>query len=318
MYHSGMSTLGASGSKLRAALAAALMLLLAGCGGAPHRGPPLAIGVESQYADVLRQIGGPYIRVRAVLSNPNTDPHAFEASPAVAREVSGAALVVMNGLGYDAWIRRLMAASPAAHRQVIDVRRLLDLPADTANPHLWYDPRTMPAVAVAAARAFSALDPAHAVYFQTQAQRFEASLHAWRAALRAFRAHHGGTAVAVSEPVANALLEAAGCRILTPLALQLAVMNGTDPAPQDVAAQRALLRHHQVQVLVYNQQVTDPLTASFLQLAHAAHIPVVGVYETLPQGYHYQDWMLAELQALRAAVTQGVSTRTLGTAAGAP
>ncbi len=318
MYHSGMGTLGASGSKLRGGLAAALVLLLAGCGGAPHRGPPLAIGVESQYADVLRQIGGPYIRVRAVLSNPNTDPHAFEASPAVAREVSGAALVVMNGLGYDAWIRRIMAAAPVAHRQVIDVRRLLDLPADTVNPHLWYDPRTMPAVAVAAAHAFSALDPAHAVYFETQAQRFDASLHAWRAALRAFRAHHGGTPVAVSEPVANALLEAAGCRIVTPLALQLAVMNGTDPSPQDVAVQRALLRQHQVQVLVYNQQVTDPLTASFLQLAHAAHIPVVGVYETLPQGYHYQGWMLAELQALRAAVTQGVSTRRLGPPAGAP
>ena len=314
MYHSRMGVRTASGSRWRGGLAAALALLVAGCGAPLHRGPPLAIGVESQYADVLSQIGGPYIRVRAILSNPNTDPHAFEASPTVAREVAGASLVVMNGLGYDAWITRIMAASPAAHRQVIDVRRLLGRPADTVNPHLWYDPRTMPAVADAAARAFSALDPAHAAYFQTQAQHFSASLGPWRRALEAFRKDHGGTAVAVTEPVANALLEAAGCRILTPLALQLAVMNGTDPAPQDVAAERALLRTHAVRVLVYNQQVTDPLTASFLQLARTEHIPVVGVYETLPQGYHYQGWMQAELQALRAAVTDGTSTRTLGTA----
>ena len=170
---------------------------------------------------------------------------------------------------------------------------------------------TLPAVAAAAADAFAALDPSHAEYFQANARRFDASLEAWRSALAAFRRQHADTPVAVTGPVANALLEAAGCRILTPLALQLALMNGTDPAPQDVAAQRALLREHKVRVLLYNQQVTNPLTASFLQVAQAAHIPVVGVYETLPKGYHYQGWMLAELDALRAAVVRGVSTRTL-------
>jgi zinc/manganese transport system substrate-binding protein len=317
MYHLAMGARSGSGSRWRGGFAAAWVLLLSGCGVPQHPRAPLAIGVESQYADVLRQIGGPYIRVRALLNNPNTDPHAFEVSPSVAREVAGASLVVMNGLGYDAWIMRILAASPAAHRQVIDVRRLLGRSARTFNPHFWYDPRTMPALAAAAAHAFSVLDPAHAGYFQAQARRFSASLEAWDSALAAFRKDHGGTPVAVTEPVANALLEAAGCRILTPRALQLAVMNGTDPAPQDVAAQRTLLSTHQVRVLVYNQQVTDPLTASFLQLARAAHIPVVGVYETLPHGYHYQGWMQAELHALRAAVIAGVSTRTLGSS-GAP
>ncbi len=190
--------------------------------------------------------------------------------------------------------------------------RLLGVGADAVNPHLWYAPRTMPAVAQAAARAFARLDPAHAQYFETHARRFVASLGPWKAAIAAFRKDYPGTPVAVSAPVADALLEAAGCRILTPLALRLAVMNGTDPAPQNVAAQRSLLRERKVKVLVYNQQVTSPLTASFLQLAHARHIPVVGVYETMPRpGYHYQSWMLAEMTALRAAVARGVSTHTL-------
>ena len=299
--------------RLRFVLVALAALLAAGCG-RPHAAhTPVAIGVESQYADVLAQVGGPYVTVRAILNNPNTDPHAFEASPRVAREVAGASLVVMNGLGYDAWIERIMAATPNPHRRVIDVRALLGLPRDTVNPHLWYDPRTMPAVAEAAAQAFAALDPPHAAYFRAHAQRFVASLEPWKSALAALRSGYPGTPVAVVEPVANALLEAAGWRNLTPLALQLAVMNGTDPAPQDVATMRALLRRRAVKVLLYNQQVTGPLTASFLQLAIAAHIPVVGVYETMPQsGYDYQSWMLAETRALEAAVAHGVSTRTLG------
>ncbi len=294
------------------ALALTLTMLGVACSSAPSGGTPRAIGVESQYADVLAQIGGPYIRVQSILSNPNTDPHAFEASPAVVREVAGASLVVMNGLGYDAWIERILAAAENRRRTVIDVRELLALPRDTVNPHLWYDPRTMPAVAAAAARAFAALQPAHAQYFNDNAQRFAASLAPWKRALASFRKRYGGTPVAVVEPVANALLEAAGCRILTPLALQVAIMNGTDPAPQDLASERALLRAGKVKVLIYNQQVTSPLTASFLQLAQAHHIPVVAVYETMPQpGYHYQSWMLAETNALRAAVAEGVSTRTL-------
>jgi zinc/manganese transport system substrate-binding protein len=299
--------------RLRFVLVALAALLGAGCARSHATRTPVAIGVESQYADVLAQVGGPYVTVRAILNNPNTDPHAFEASPRVAREVAGASLVVMNGLGYDAWIERIMAATPNPHRRVIDVRTLLGLRRDTVNPHLWYDPRTMPAVAEAAAQAFAALDPPHAAYFRAHAQRFVASLEPWKSALAALRSGYPGTPVAVVEPVANALLEAAGWRNLTPLALQLAVMNGTDPAPQDVAAMRTLLRRRAVKVLLYNQQVTGPLTASFLQLAIAAHIPVVGVYETMPQpGFDYQSWMLAETQALQAAVAHGVSTRTLG------
>ncbi len=297
---------------LRVVLLGGLAVLAASCGAAAPGGPPLAIGVESQYADVLSQIGGPYVTVRAILTNPNTNPHSFEASPAVAREVSQSSLVVMNGLGYDAWVERILAAAPNPRRRVIDVRRLLRLPSDTLNPHLWYDPRTMPAVAEAAAQALTALDPAHAQYFQANARRFTASLAPWAAAIAAFRKDYGSTPVAVTEPVANALLEAAGCRILTPLALQVALMNGTDPAPQDVAAERSLLRGRKVKVLLYNQQVTGPLTISFLQLAREQRIPVVGVYETMPSGYHYQSWMLAEINALRAAVAHGASSRTLG------
>jgi zinc/manganese transport system substrate-binding protein len=292
---------------------AGFVALAAGCAPRANYGPPVAIGVESQYANVLSQVGSPYVTVRAIESNPNTDPHEFEASPAVAREIAQARLIVENGLGYDAWIKPIVAAVAKPDRRVLVVSHLLGLPADTVNPHLWYGPRTMPAVAQAAVVAFAAMEPAHAAYFAANARRFDASLAPWRKQIAAFRARYAGTPVAVTEPVADLLLQAAGCRILTPLALQLAIMNGTDPAPQDVAAEQALLRDRVVKVFVYNQQVTDALTTSLLQLARAEHIPVVGVYETMPQpGYDYQSWMLAEMRALRAAVAHGVSTAKLG------
>ncbi len=270
-----------------------------------------AIGVENQYANVIAQIGGQYVQVSAIVSNPNTDPHVFEASPSVAMEVAKAQLIVRNGLGYDTWVKKILTADFKAQRQVIVVQDLFGLPENTPNPHLWYKPGTMPKVAAAIAAALGKLDAAHRRYFNTNLKKFDASLKPWYAAIAAFKAKFGGTPVAVTEPVGDYMLEATGCQIKTPWTLQAAIMNGTDPAPQDVSIQKRLLRLHLVKVFVYNQQVTDPLTASFLHLAEKSHIPVVGVYETMPSGYSYQRWMMAEVKALRLAVTHGISTTVL-------
>ncbi len=296
-----------------ALLAAAL--LLAGCGGSSASGSSskiAAVGAENQYANVIEQIGGRYVSVSAVESNPNTDPHTFEASPSVAQAVSAAELLIENGVGYDAYMEKIESASPSSSRKVINVQQLLGLPDSTSNPHLWYKPETMPAVARALVSDLSALDPAHAAYFQENAKRFEESLKPWYAAMAQFKVAHPDTPVATTEPVGDYMLEAAGTKNMTPFTLQAAIMNGTDPAPQDVTLQNNLFSGHHVKVFVYNQQVTDSLTESFKQAARGAGIPVVGVYETMPTpGYDYQSWMLAEVQALEKAVGQGISTEKL-------
>lgn len=273
-----------------------------------------AIGVESEYADIIAQIGGQYVKVEAIETDPNTDPHSFEVSPKVATAIAESDLIVKNGVGYDSWADKIIAAAPSASRQVIGVQQLLGLPDSTPNPHLWYDPKTMPVVANAVADALSQLQPAHAQYFHANAKSFDTSLKPWLAAVAAFKAKYSGVPVAVTEPVADYMLEAVGADIATPFSLQAAIMNGTDPSPQDVTTQNALFSSHQVKVFVYNQQVTDPLTQSFLDLAKQNDIPVVGVYETMPTpGYNYQSWMLAEVDALRKAVTKKISTETLET-----
>ncbi|HEY0999095.1 MAG TPA: zinc ABC transporter substrate-binding protein, partial [Streptosporangiaceae bacterium] len=141
---------------------------------------------------------------------------------------------------------------------------------------------------------------------------FANSLTPWINAIGTFKQQYPGTPVATTEPVADYLLQALGADNKTPWAFQADVMNGTDPSAQDVAIERSLFTEHKVKAFVYNQQVTDSLTESFISLAHANHIPVVGVYETMPEpGYHYQSWMLAEVRALHNAVASHVSSEHL-------
>jgi zinc/manganese transport system substrate-binding protein len=292
-------------------------LLASACTSSSAAGPAgsgaiVAVGAENEYANVIGQVGGKYVQVSAIMSNPNTDPHTFEASASVARLVSGAQLVVQNGVGYDTFMNTLENAAPSSSRKVIVVQNLLGLPTATPNPHLWYEPSTMPAVANAIAADLAAVQPDHASYFKANAAAFIKSLTAWDNAIAAFKAKYPGTAVATTEPVADYMLQAAGVDNLTPFAFQADIMNGTDPSAQDVAVERSLFTQHKVKAFLYNQQVTDTLTESFVTLAHANGIPVVGVYETMPvPGYDYQSWMLTEVQDLQKAVANGVSTEHL-------
>jgi zinc/manganese transport system substrate-binding protein len=268
-----------------------------------------AVGAENEYASVISQIGGKYVSVAAIMSNPNSDPHTFEASPSVAEVVSKAGLVVQNGVGYDSFMNKIEAAAPNIARRVIDVQNLFGLPDTTSNPHLWYNPTTMPRVATAIAADLSKLEPSHSSYFNSNVTRFDDSLKPWLAELALIKAKFPAARVATTEPVADYMLRAAGLDNLTPFTFQADIMNGVDPSPQGVAFEEGLFSGHKVKVFVYNQQVTDTLTQSFINAAKAAGVPIVGVYETMPTpGYTYQTWMLAEAKAVYAALSKRVST----------
>ncbi len=271
-----------------------------------------AIGAENQYADVLGQIGGRYVHVSSILNNPNTDPHTFESSPSVAAEVSAAELIVQNGVGYDTFMNKIESASPNTSRKVIVVQDLLGLPDSTPNPHLWYDPKTMPAAAKAMAMDLESLEPRHAAYFEANLTTFDASLSPWLDAIAAFKTQHPNVTAATTEPVADYLLTAMGINNRTPWQFQADIMNGVDPSPQDVTLENGFFTQHAVKVFCYNEQVVDSLTTSIRLGALKAGVPVVGVYETMPTpGYDYQAWMLAEVNAIEKAVEDGVSTQHL-------
>jgi len=270
------------------------------------------VAAENQYGDVASQIGGDYVSVTSIEANPNTDPHEYQVSPQVAAGIGQAQVVIMNGLGYDDWVTKIADAQPNSNRTTLNVQALRKLPDSTPNPHLWYDPPTMPAVAAALVQALSRIQPAQADHFKANEQTFLTSLKPWQSAIASFKSQHSGASVATTEPVADYLLQAMGIKNLTPWNLQADIMNGTDPTPQDVSFQNGLFSQKDVKAFVYNHQVTDELTRSFMQTAEQSGIPIVGVYETMPSpGFTYQRWMLAETEALQNAIVSGTSKGSL-------
>ncbi len=269
-----------------------------------------AVGSTNFYADIISQIGGRYVSVVGIISNPATDPHSYESSTRDAAAIATADLVVQNGLGYDSFMAKLEAASPRQARAVIDVGAALGY-KEGDNPHLWYSPTAMPRVAALIAAELARRDPAHRPAYAANLRAFNRALAPWISGLARLRARFRGAPVAVTEPVLGYTLQAAGLDVRTPSSFQLAVQEGTDPAPQDVQAQQSLLTQHKVRALIYNQQAVEPLTVKLLDLARTHHIPIVGVYETMPRSKTYQSWMLAELVALDRALGTGVSTERM-------
>jgi len=270
-----------------------------------NSGPTIAaLGTENFYADLLAQVGGARVKASSLLNDPNADPHEFEASPRAAQAVADSRLVIVNGVGFDDFMDKLLAASPRPDRVVIDVQDLLGR-RDDVNAHLWYDPATMPKVADAAAAALMRLDPENGAYFAAQKDRYVASLKPIGDKVAALKATYAGAPVALTEPVAGYLTEAIGLRVLTPPAFQEAIEAGTDPAPADVAAERDLLTGKNVKVLLYNSQVATPLTKDIRELAERSGVPVVGFAETIPPAFTtFQEWQLAQLDELEKALAK--------------
>src|SRR5450830_1957074 len=147
---------------MKIALALAGLLVLAPVPGARAADGKIAVvAAENFYGDIARQIGGDRVAVVSVLNNPDQDPHLFETTPGIVRQIAGAQIVILNGANYDPWMEKLLAAAPRPGRSVITAAQLTANKAGD-NPHLWYDPATMPAVAQALAEAFSKADSAHA------------------------------------------------------------------------------------------------------------------------------------------------------------
>lgn len=261
------------------------------------------VAAESVYADVARQIGGPQVVVQSIVSNPAQDPHEFEASPATAASVAAADIVIMNGAGYDDWMRRLVQASRRPGRTLLDVAALAHRnPGD--NPHIWYDVDAVAALGRSLADALSAADPEHRSDYQRRSNAFVLSLDAVKARIAVLRGRYRGTPVTATEPVFGYMADAIGLDMRN-RRFQLAVMNGVEPSARDVAGIEADLRAHKVKALIYNLQTTGPLPERLRALATRSGIRVVGVTETEPPGRSYQSWMLAQLDALDRALAAG-------------
>jgi zinc/manganese transport system substrate-binding protein len=258
------------------------------------------VAAENSYGSVAQEIGGDRVSVTSILNNPDQDPHLFEVSPAIIRQIAAARVVIYNGADYDPWVEKLLKVTAKPGRVAIVAADLMRKKAGD-NPHLWYDPATMPAVASALAAALAAADPAHKDDYAARLRTFLASLAPLNDKIAAIRGKYAGTPVTASEPVFGPMADALALKMANER-FQLAIMNDTEPSARDVAAFDRDLKTHKVRVLFYNKQASNKVVQHLVDLARAANVPVVGVTEIAPSGVSYRDWMLMQLDETQRAL----------------
>jgi zinc/manganese transport system substrate-binding protein len=259
------------------------------------------VAAQNFYGDIARQIGGDRVSVASIMSNPDQDPHLFETTPGVVRQIADARIVIVNGANYDPWMDKLIAAARRPGRTIISAAQLVNTkPGD--NPHLWYAPATMPAVARAIAAALTQADSAHAADYAARLASTLTDLDRVAQRVAQIKTKHAGKPVTATEPVFGPMATALGLTMRNQN-FQLAMMNDTEPSARDVAAFEDDLKNGKVKALIYNKQVSEKLTERMMAIAAKAKVPVVGVTETQPADVSFAGWMLGELDALDKALT---------------
>lgn len=258
------------------------------------------IAAENFYGDIAGQIAGADAVVTSILSNPDQDPHLFEASPSVARKLSDANVVIYNGVGYDPWISQALSGAPRPGRKAIAVGELINK-RDGDNPHIWYSPETAAALAKALTGELIVQDPQHSRDYQARLQVFLQSLEPINTRISDLRASYSEVAVTATEPVYGYVLNAFNLQVKNQR-FQLSVMNETEPRASDVAAFQDDLENRSVKALVYNQQTQSPLAQRMLSIARQTNVPTVSVSEMQPGAMTYQAWIAGSLDSLEEAL----------------
>ena len=302
----------------RSAVARAALLLtgasiLAGCATSPAGiaadGPSghvvqVAASINA-WGSILEQLGGSHVKATSIITKPNTDPHSYEPTPRDGTLIATAQLFVENGIGYDPWAAKSLSASPSSSRLVIDVGKLVHVP-DGGNPHRWYSPADVNAVADKITADLKKLDPTDASYFDAQRARFQTvALADYNRLIAEIRAKFAGTPVGASESIFALLAQALDLDLVTPPSFLRNISEGTDPSPADLATISAQINDKKIKVYVFNSQNSTPDVAAQVRAAKAAGIPVATVTETLsPAGDTFEQWQTKQLTALIAALHQ--------------
>ncbi|MFC1418364.1 metal ABC transporter solute-binding protein, Zn/Mn family [Streptacidiphilus cavernicola] len=263
------------------------------------------VAAENFWGSIASQLGGTHVHVDSIITNPNTDPHDYEPTAADARTVTTAQFTIVNGIGYDAWADKLLATNPGSGRTELKVGDLVGLkPGD--NPHRWYSPENVHQVIEAITADYKKIDPANAAYFDQQKAAFETQgLAQYNQLISEIKSTYAGTPIGASESIVTPLADGLGLTMKTPETFLDAMSEGTDPTAADKAAIDQQIKNKQIKVYVYNSQNSTPDITAQVKLATSEGIPVATVTETLsPAGDTFQQWQVAELQGIKAALHQ--------------
>jgi len=253
--------------------------------------PVKIVAAENFYGGVAELVD-PQAEVTSILSNPNQDPHEFQTDAATAVAVAQADIVIYSGIGYDDWIERLLANKGKESRVAINVSELIGA-KDGDNPHIWYNPKTMPALVARLAELLN--KPKAVASFTTEMQPLNDKIAELRQKTK-------GVKVTATEPVFGYMATALGFDMLN-YGYQVATMNDTAPSAEQIAGFEQSLRSGEARLLFYNNQVSDPSTERMRAIANESKVPVVGVSETQPpDAKSYVAWMLSQLDEIGKAL----------------
>ncbi len=254
------------------------------------------------YAQAASAVLGQYGQVTAVINSPSVDAESFEPTTHTAKQVAKADVIIENGLGYDDWLGKVVAAN-GQEKRTINVGTDLMHRQVGDNPHIWYNPQTMPRIVAQMVARFSRLQPEHKATFKRNADRYLETLSSWKKTIKQLKRMSHHQAVAVSEPVFNDTLSAVNLKV-TDNHFARAVEEGTDPSPADIAKLTRDFKQHRVALWVVNTQNSQPIVNSMTKQARRYHIPVVQVTETLPSNQSYAHWMTNELNQVKTALEE--------------
>ena len=288
-------------------LGAALIVALSGCGltSTPQAssGKVEVVAAENFWGSIAAQVGGDKVDVTSIIAKPAIDPHDYDPTANDARLIAGAAYVIVNGAGYDAWASKLAAANPVSGRRLLDVSLMAGV-QDGGNPHMWYSPDIVGQVIERITADLKHLDAGDAAYFDQQGADYRTSgLKDYHDTIAAIKQRYPGTPVGASESIFAYMAPAVGLDLITPPGYMKAISEGADPSAADKATVDGQVTSGQVKAFVFNSQNSTPDVESVVDKARAARIPVVQITETLsPAGTTFQDWQASQLKALLAAL----------------
>jgi zinc/manganese transport system substrate-binding protein len=261
------------------------------------------VAAENFWGSIATQLAGSRATVRSIITNPQTDPHAYEPTASDARAIAGADFVIENGAGYDPWAQKLIDANPSSSRALLDVGKLNGV-SEGGNPHMWYSPTFVRNVIDAITAQLQRLDSAdtsyltslHDTYLTTGLKQYDD--------LRAeIKQKYSGAPVGATESIFAYLAFDLGLNLISPPGFLKAISEGTDPTAADKATMDAQIASKQIKVLVFNSQNSTPDVQALVDKARAKGIPVTSVTETLdPANLTFQDWQSKQLQALLGAL----------------
>jgi zinc/manganese transport system substrate-binding protein len=271
------------------------------------------VAAENFWGSIASQVGGGRAQVTSIIVNPNADPHSYEPTAQDARTVAEAQLVIVNGAGYDPWADQLLQANPVSGRKELNVGDFLGKHAGD-NPHMWYNPVYVTAVANAIRDDLKSLDPSDARALDQADQTFLThGLQQYHSLIQAIKTRYGGTPVGATESIFSYLAPALGLDLITPYSYLKSVSEGTDISAADQATVEQQITGKHIKILVYNSQNTPNNIQAIINLARAKAIPIATITETLsPANAAFQDWQSRQLEGIEAALAQAAGVGMLG------